>query len=140
MIFSSIGRVAFSYSGFLTAGSNSFRRPGGIYDTHYFKALEVIASTSGHYAFASGSTTDLYGCLYDSFSQYSPFSNLIECNDDYAPGVNFRLEIHLLAYQSKVLVVTTYEPSETASFDLKAYGPGIITGEDIPYSQKYEID
>ncbi|CAF1548769.1 unnamed protein product [Adineta ricciae] len=99
--------------------------------TYYFKALKVTALTSGHYTFVSDSTTDLYGWLYDSFRQYSPSSNLIGFNDDGASGGNFKLITYLSTYQSKVLVVTTFSPLTTASFDVKVDGPGVITWENI---------
>ncbi|CAF4649449.1 unnamed protein product [Rotaria socialis] len=85
-------------------------------------------STAGNYSFQSKGTTDIYGYLYNkTFTPNNTSLNFITQDDDSGDGTNFKFNANMFAFQSAVLVVTTYSVSRTAAFKVIIDGPARVS-------------
>lgn len=115
------------YTSTLTTKNSMFARPNGNGTRYYFKAIELTASISGRYMIVANSDADTYGCLYRTpFNPNSPLFNLLTTDDDDGPERNFNLTANLITDQSVIVVVTTYNPLRTISFNITVYGPAPV--------------
>jgi hypothetical protein len=117
--------VVSTYSDILSSSSPRFTRANISKGNFYYRAIQVVVSTSDTYTFTSTSSFNAYGCLYDgSFNPLSPSQNLIASDDD-SGGSNgqFQISRSLQSGRIYILVVTTYSASITGSFSIRATGP-----------------
>jgi hypothetical protein len=69
----------------------------------------VTVFAAGTYIFASNSSVNTYGCLYDgSFNPNYPLQNLITSNGQSAGSGQFQISYILQPRTIYILVVTTY--------------------------------
>ncbi|CAF5204184.1 unnamed protein product, partial [Rotaria magnacalcarata] len=120
--------VSSSYSSGLTVASGFYIREDASSDEiFYYQAIQVTASISGTYNFISDSEIDTVGYFYEnSFDPSVPGENLILTDDDGNGNRQFLIEAFLEAERVYVLVVTTFDSSETGTFSVSASGPGAV--------------
>ena len=109
----------------LSSDSPIFIRPyNNIADQYYYQAIRVTVFAAGTYIFASSSSIDTYGCLYDdSFDPFYPFQNLITTNDNSAGSGQFQMSHILQPGRIYILVVTTYSNNVLGSVSIRQAGP-----------------
>ncbi len=83
--------------------------------------------TTGTYTFTSSAPNnmDTHGYIYNgTFYPLSPYTNLIQEDDDSAGNVQFRLTVTLEAGVAYTLVVASHGQSITGPYSVAASGPG----------------
>ncbi|CAF3374321.1 unnamed protein product [Rotaria sp. Silwood1] len=112
------------YSSSLTVKSPTYCRITCTEGRFYYFSLTVSVVKSGKYHFTSKSHIDTYGYIYNnSFNSSNPGLNLITENNDSGEKKQFKLKAHLQAWETYVLVITTYTPNVRGAFSIVASGP-----------------
>jgi hypothetical protein len=94
---------------------------------YYYELYDIRVSLDGYYVFASRSSMDTYGYLYsDEFQSNSPYTNLMEMDDEAGGLSQFKVTGFLESGKRYVLVVTTYYKFITGNYQLIASGPFTI--------------
>ncbi|CAF3880806.1 unnamed protein product [Adineta steineri] len=89
----------------------------------YYESIQVKVIESGYYTFRSRGDIDPYGSIYnDKFNPLDPSENLLKTDDDSGSDAQFKLDVHLDADMTYVMVVTTYESKETGEFSIVVLG------------------
>ena len=124
-----------TFQGNLTNSSALFNSLSSTALNYSYDAIDVTVGTSGNYTLQSSSTTNytFYGYLYNnSFSAFSPFTNLLARTDGVVGGSSqFSITYNLLFGVEYVLVVTsinqTANSTVSVSYTIISTGPGITT-------------
>jgi hypothetical protein len=85
----------------------------------YYEAIQVNVYESGYYTFASDSSIDIDGYMYeDIFHPFRSTANLI--SKDYYSCINlqFRITVDLQINTTYILVVTTYSLNVSEPFSI----------------------
>jgi hypothetical protein len=87
----------------------------------------VSTNTSGTYTFASRSSLDTYGYLYQgSFDPSDPSQNLMTSNDDSGGKRQFLFSSYLSAGSSYILIITTAGMDVVGDFSIRVSGPSSV--------------
>ena len=90
---------------------------------HYYEAVVVSVEKVGSYSFRSESDFDAYGSIYtNSFDPSYPSHNLLDEDNDSGETGQFNLIVVLQPQSTYILVVTSYAPYATGTFQIIASG------------------
>ncbi|CAF1031562.1 unnamed protein product [Adineta steineri] len=94
----------------------------------HYESIQVNVIENGYYIFRTYSALDTYGYIYEKiFNALDPLENVLKADDQSGSANQFRLDISLQANKTYILVVTTFSPSETGSFDIAISGTNTVT-------------
>ncbi|CAF1536843.1 unnamed protein product, partial [Adineta ricciae] len=89
----------------------------------YYESIQVKVIESGYYTLHGSGKIDPYGSIYkNKFNSFDPSDNLFDQDYDRGSNVQFKLDVHLYADMTYVLVVTTYESKQTGEFSVVVLG------------------
>ncbi|CAF1224479.1 unnamed protein product [Adineta steineri] len=95
---------------------------------YYYESIEVHVNKTGIYRFISDSNLDTYGYIYiNDFDPSNPSENILSQNDDAGGHGQFKLIKFLRAWNTYILVVTTYSPNRKGRVIIIASGPSTIS-------------
>jgi hypothetical protein len=120
--------VQSNYNGSLNMISPLYCRGSCGSSAHYYEAVAVSVETVGSYSFRSESDFDAYGSMYtNSFDSSYPSLNVLGQDDDSGVGLQFNLIVVLQPQSTYILVVTSYAPYQTGTFQIIASGPTLVS-------------
>lgn len=113
-----------TYSSTWNFNDLTYQRPGGFWGDFYYELFSIRTDISENYTFISESNLRTYGALYSpTFDDELPMRNLLISAFDDSGDQQFRINYRLEAENPYYLVVTTFWPLMTGSYNLLMSGP-----------------
>lgn len=129
-----VASISAIYSGALSTSSPIFIRPNANMGFYHYQAIELEVIMSGMYSFTSNSAVDMYGCLYDYSFDSPDLNQWLAADDDSGNDQQFYIIYQLQQFQKYILVVTTYNYSDTGSYIIRMFGPAKLILTSITWS------
>lgn len=116
-----------TYSSTWDLNDLTYQRPGGSWGDSYYELYSITTDIPENYTFISESNLRTYGALYSpTFDDELPMRNLLIFESDDSGDQQFRINYRLETDIPYYLVVTTFWPLMTGSYNLLVSGPSAL--------------